>query len=268
MSFSVEEHVIYQITNAPIREYPYPHIYVEPVFPTDFYAELRRNWPNATHLVSLASTGRVPKGAYPERFIMPVKAAALESLPTESRAFWTGLEAWMLKGRFAAAVLDKFAPYIRQRFGPALNQASFSPELMVVRDHTNYKLGPHTDAAHKLISLLFYCPDDDSTKHLGTSIHTPLDPTFRCEGGPFHYPHERFTKVATMEFRPNALFAFFKTDNSFHGVDPIHDADVLRDLMLYDIRVSIAPDEPSPNDGKSSSSIGAAMLKRILRLQK
>ncbi len=100
---------------------------------------------------------------------------------------------------------------------------------------------------HKLISLLFYCPDDDSRKHLGTSIYTPIDPDFRCAGGP-HYPHERFTKVATMEYRPNALFAFFKTDNSFHGVDPIRDADVLRDLMLYDIRVTTGPADPSPKD--------------------
>ena len=267
MSSSVEEHVIYQITNAPIREYPYPHIYVEPVFPADFYAALRRNWPSAAHLVSLESTGRVPKDAYPERFIMPVQTDAVRRLPGEVRAFWTDVAAWMLQGRFASVVMQKFEPHMRKRFGAALDKVSFSPEILVVRDHTNYKLGPHTDAAHKLISLLFYCPDDDSRKYLGTSIYTPIDPDFRCAGGP-HYPFERFTKVATMEYRPNALFAFFKTDNSFHGVDPIRDADVLRDLMLYDIRVETGPAAPSPKDRQGSFSIGAAMLKRMLRLEK
>lgn len=263
MSSPVEEHVIYQIANAPIRLYPYPHIYVESVFPADFYAALRRNWPSAAHLVTLESTGRVPKDAYPERFIMPVTADAVQRLPGAARPFWTDVAAWMLEERFATAVMQKFEASMHRRFGAGFDQVSFSPEILVVRDHTNYELGPHTDAPSKLISLLFYCPDDASMKHLGTSIYVPVDPAFRCKGGP-HYPHDRFTKVASMEYRPNTLFAFFKTDDSFHGVDPIRDADVLRDLMLYDIRV-IGPDA---GDRKDSSSIGAAMLKRILRLEK
>lgn len=88
MYSGVEEHVIYQIANAPIREYPYAHIYVESVFPPDFYRELRKNWPTAANLVSLESTGRVPKGAYPERFIMPLRKAEVDTLPGESREFW------------------------------------------------------------------------------------------------------------------------------------------------------------------------------------
>ena len=36
MSSAVEEHVLYQIANAPVREYPYAHIYVENVFTDDF----------------------------------------------------------------------------------------------------------------------------------------------------------------------------------------------------------------------------------------
>jgi hypothetical protein len=37
---------------------------------------------------------------------------------------------------------------------------------------------------------------------------------------------------------PNTLFAFMKTANSFHGVEPIREAGIRRDLMLYDIRLS------------------------------
>jgi hypothetical protein len=134
-------------------------------------------------------------------------------------------------------MLGKFEQHLGKRFGAALTEANFVPEVLVVRDHTNYKLGPHTDSASKVLAMLFYCPDDASLTHLGTSIYTPIDPAFRCPGGP-HYPFRDFRKIATMEYKPNALFAFFKNDHSFHGVDPISDADVLRDLMLYDIRVS------------------------------
>lgn len=258
MSSAAEEHVLYQIANAPIRVYPYPHVYVPSVFPPDFYDALRRHWPDAGHLVSLEATGRVSKGAYPERFIMPLNKKEVDKLPEAARQFWTEFGSWLLDGRFLYALVDKFDASIRRRFGEAVGKVRFSPEVLVVRDHTNYKIGPHTDAPHRLMSLLFYCPDDDRYRHLGTSIYTPNDPEFRCAGGP-HHPHSQFTRVATMPYLPNALFAFVKTDNSFHGVDPIRDADVLRDLILYDIRV----EQPDDTASRTSGSIGAKMLKQM-----
>ena len=56
MTTLVEEHVLYRIFNAPVREYPYPHIYVEDVFPDDFYSELRANWPDSSAFKPLAET--------------------------------------------------------------------------------------------------------------------------------------------------------------------------------------------------------------------
>lgn len=262
MSSSVEEHVIYQIANAPVRAYPYPHIYVESVFPGDFYAALRKNWPAAEHLVRLDSTGRVTKGAYPERFIMPLRQTEVDRLPAGAREFWKVFSEWFLDQRFLDALIEKFEPQIRRRFTGGLDKLAFSVDSLVVRDHTHYKLGPHTDAPHRLMSLLFYCPDDDRKHHLGTSIYIPLDPGFRCKGGP-HYPHDWFKRVMTMEYRPNTLFAFVKTDNSFHGVEPLGDADVLRDVLLYDIRVSEAPRGTDETEA-GSPSLGMKMLKRVL----
>ena len=264
---SAEEHVIYQVANAPLRPYPFPHVYVENVFPEDFYAKLRRQWPRASDLVSLGATGRVPEGAYPDRFVMPLREKEVSALQPEARAFWTELAQWMLfSKRFFEALMDKFDAQVRQRFGERSETIDYSPEVLVLRDHTNYSLGPHTDSPHHLMSLLFYCPDDDSLAHLGTSIYAPIDPTFRCEGGP-HYPHDRFHKIVTMPYRRNSLFAFFKTDNSFHGVEPLADSGILRDLMLYDIRVDALPSGREPAE-QASTSIGAMMLKRILGSEK
>ena len=47
--------------------------------------------------------------------------------------------------------------------------------------------------------------------------------------------------MMTMPFLPNTLFAFMKTHNSFHGVEPIQEIGVRRDLLLYDIKVANAP---------------------------
>jgi hypothetical protein len=264
MYSGAEEHVIYQVANAPIREYPFPHIYVESVFPQDFYAELRRNWPTGEHLVSLSSTGRVDPDYSPERFVMPLCESEVNKLPCPARQFWSGFAEWLVvKQRFMQVLIEKFGSHVERRFGPRLSSVGFYAESLVVRDHTNFALGPHTDAPHRLMSLLFYCPDDDATKHLGTSLYTPIDPEFSCSGGR-RYPQHLFRKVTTMEYRPNTLFAFLKTDTSFHGVEPIGDSKVLRDVLLYDIRVEETPaaaDAAPPPGGRPQ--IGLRMLQRI-----
>ena len=262
MSSAAEEHLLYQIANAPLREYPYAHIYADNVFPEEFYAQLRTHWPSSSSLVSLADSGRVPKGAYPERFILPFSQAEVQKLDEKRRAFWLDFGDWFLNNRFMTAVIDKFEPHVRARFGDSMYQNYYGAESLVVRDLTNYSIGPHTDAPHRLLSMLFYCPDDDSRSHLGTSIYVPNDPGFRCPGGP-HYPHQRFCKVKTMEYHRNSLFAFIKNDHSFHGVEPIGNQPVGRDVLLYDIRVERAA-TPAPAPG---AGFGLKMLKRLIGKQ-
>ena len=258
MSSAVEEQVIYQIANAPMCDYPYPHFYIENVFPADFYARLRAHWPESSSLVSLPETGRVSKGRYEERFVLPISADGLGRLPPDRRAFWTELAGWLMAYRFLSAMMDKFGRYVEERCGRELDRYRFHADALVVRDHTNYNIGPHTDAPHRLLSLLFYCPDDDSMASLGTSIYVPRDPGFRCKGGA-HYKHSKFQNVRTMAYKPNSLFAFFKTDNSFHGVEPINDENVLRDLLLYDIRIDEVQDQPPA----PATGFGLKMLRRL-----
>jgi hypothetical protein len=262
VSAGVEAHVTYQIANAPIREYPFPHLYVEDVFPYDFYAELRRNWPTAASLVSLQSTGRVHPGYSAERFVMPLRKPEVDELPGDARQFWNDMAEWMIVSpRFMQSLIEKFDASVRERFGPRLGEVGFYGESLVVRDRVNFTLGPHTDAPHRLMSLLFYCPDDDRYRHLGTSIYAPVEPGFRCPGAR-HHPRDRFKRVMTMEYKPNALFAFFKTDNSFHGVEPIGDDDVLRDLLLYDIRVDETATAATAQT-VARPRVGFRMLRRI-----
>ncbi len=258
MSSAVEEQVLYQIANAPVREYPYAHIYVENIFPDDYYAQLRANWPDQSALICIADTGRVAKDAYRERFVMPFKPAEIDKLREDRRAFWYELASWLITQRFLTALIDKFETYIKERLGDELYQCAFENDSLIVRDHTNFSIGPHTDAPHRLLSLLFYCPDDDALKHLGTSLYVPRDPAFRCNGGP-HYPHNLFHRVRTMEYKPNSLFAFVKNDHSFHGVEPIGDQNVLRDILLYDVRVHRPKSVAQP----PGMGFGLRMLKRL-----
>lgn len=230
MTRAWEAPVLYNIANAPLRAFPYPHIYVRDVFPPAFYAELQAHIPDPAAMVPIEEA-RPVKG-YKERFVLDL-ADTGERLDAGRRAFWTGLQAGLTGGGLKTALLQKFAAEVQRRF--AGQTVRFAEETLLVQDVTRYALGPHTDAPAKVITVLFYLPKDDSQSHLGTSIYLPQDRARRCPGGP-HYGYEGFERAATMPFLPNSMFAFVKTDQSFHGVEPVTDPDVRRWLLLYDIK--------------------------------
>lgn len=202
-------HLSYKIANAEVRPFPFPHIYVENVFSNDFYDQI---------LTSLPSTEEYrgnEEGKYKNRKFNDATMAILEPLRTPD---FTNICTYPFRHDIAKVHGGSF---------PA------STDLRLVLDGENYSIGPHTDAKHKILSYLFYLPSDSSLEEHGTSIYVPKDPTFRCAGGP-HHAYEGFTRIATMPFRPNSLFAFFKTSNSFHGVENIT-IPCRRDVLLWNL---------------------------------
>lgn len=246
MSFDAEQHVYYRIANAQVLRYPFPHLYVDSVFPEDFYRELRAHLPALAAYKRLDETGTVAKGKYQERFVCPVADAEEAEFAAGTGSFWAGFNGWLMGEPFARLIVEKFRSGIAERFGEGVDP-QFEIDARLVRDFTHYAISPHTDSQRKLVSLLFYLPADDSMSHLGTSIYVPKDPGFSCKGGP-HHSFDLFRKVATAAYRPNSLFAFPKTDRAFHGVDQIADEGIVRDLLLYNLYVTklVGVQRPAP----------------------
>ncbi len=232
-SSDAEQAVLYNIANATVREYPFPHFYVENVFPAAYYDELLRKLPATSVYKRLDETGTVPKGAYPDRYICDLEDAEQDEFENGRGDFWERFHGWMSGEQFARLVMYKFRHGIAQRFGDDV-EVRISTDCRLVRDFTHYAISPHTDTPRKIVSLLFYLPADDRFRHLGTSLYVARDPARRCEGQG-HHPFEEFLKVATAEFRPNSLLAFAKNDMAFHGVEPIQDPGIERNLLLYNI---------------------------------
>src|SRR5262245_64621396 len=69
MVFDVEQHVCYRIANAPMLRYPFPHFYVDSIFPEDFYRELRARLPSLDSYTRIDETGTVAKGNYQARYV-------------------------------------------------------------------------------------------------------------------------------------------------------------------------------------------------------
>lgn len=191
-------------TKGPLEEYfkalkmevitePFPHIYIEHALPQDIYRRMVQYLYDA----QWEPIGDVrPVKGYPERFVAEVD--------------------WELCG---------LHDVLCERFG--IEEDGLTNETLLVRDMPGYEIGPHTDSPKKVITALFYLRGEE-----GTSLYTPKDKGFTCKGGP-HYEFKDFDKVATMPFKPNSMFAFLKSDKSFHGVEKTQ---YQREVLLCDIR--------------------------------
>jgi len=204
------EHAIYKLRNAQVNEYPYGHFFVHDVFPKDFYHDLIKALPGNEHYAPLP-------GGYRHR-------QALQS-PIEMVA---GFDS----AYFASQVLTVFSKQFFTRY-PDHNRPKFRQEIRFIRDEEGYAIGPHTDAPWKVVSLLFYLPSEYHYVDHGTSIYVPEDHKKTCPGGP-HYPFEGFHEVWRAPFVPNSCFGFFKTPNSWHGVEKI-EGKTERNVMLFNI---------------------------------
>lgn len=232
MDESVLQYIFYQIANAPIRTYPYTHIYVENIFPQDFYEQLCAQFPDTNQFSSISKTGSVQDGTYQNRFVLPLKTENLSHLPFSQLMFWGQISQALADKNWMKILLDKFHTDIRSRFADHYHLTALYPKSELICDQSDYSIGPHTDHSRRILTLLFYLPDNPKQSHLGTSLYRPKDPHFTCPGTT-HHPFERFTKVYTAPFLPNSLFGFIRSDRSFHGVEPIGKNESARRLLNY-----------------------------------
>ena len=241
MIFDVEQAVRYKLANAPVSVYPFPHMSISDIFPPGWSGRMRGDLPPLSSYAPLGKGGSVSEGAYEDRYITSVEDLQQVKGGEAIARFWGDLAQWMMGEGFIQFLLQKFAPHAQARFAGKGN-FRFRSDFRLIRDLTHYAIGPHTDTPSKVFSLLYYLPKDDRMAHLGTSIYLPEDSGFTCIGGP-HYPFEGFRKIYTAPFLPNSLFLFFKTVNSFHGVDKIQDPGIERDVLLYNIYVDPVPEK-------------------------
>ena len=226
--------LIQRITAAPIERDPFPHCIIDNIFPDEFYEALLEHWPAADLFGSQANTGRVTSGAYKERMVFEFAPERLARLDDARREFWRQVLHMLLDFRLNRSILDKFHDDIATRFFPQEIPTEAIGDSRLISDRIGYAIGPHTDAPSRLVSLLFYLPTDSRLKHRGTSLYRPIVANFRSDDGR-HHPFHLFHRIRTVDFVPNRLLLFPKTDRSFHGVERIEDLGTVRRLLSYNI---------------------------------
>lgn len=236
---NVLHHVLERLAQARVVQEPFPYCVIDDVFPADYYAEIQRHFPAIHAMRPLSETGRVGKDDYKERLCTLFEEDDFSRLTPEQATFWREFADWMYADTFLHAFIDKFQPSLESRISRVLEAEGclkVRGDALLVNDQTHYAIGPHTDAPHRLVTFLFYLPPDDSLRNLGTSLYQPKERGFTCWGGP-HYPHDRFDHVGRVEFLPNRLLVFPKTEHSFHGVERVLQENVSRQLLINNIRL-------------------------------
>ena len=228
-------HVVERLREAEVSLDPYPHYCLENVFPDDYYQEILRNLPASQSYQNLYEVTTLKLDHFKHRDQRDMTNGWTNELPAHQKEFWDEFDSWFLGDELAQAALETFAVQMDDKFGAGSKWPEASVESQLIRHRAGYFLGPHSDLWTKLVVLLFYLAPDERAAHLGTSLFRPKDPNFTCPNST-HYPFTDFVKVKTAPYKPNSLLAFFRSDVSFHGLEPLSESDVEssgRDLIQY-----------------------------------
>jgi FkbM family methyltransferase len=234
----VLDHVLDRIKHSPINTDPFPHIVVDDFFPKEYFETALRNFPSDEQMIPLSETGRT--AGYPDRLVTLFNDDHFSRLDVSRREFWGRFAGWLYSKAFIDGVIEKFWPYVAGRLHTLNTQhknVRLHGDALIVSDKSNYAIGPHTDALHRLVTFLFYLPETDDWRNLGTSIYKPLDPKFECDGSK-HHLFDAFERVTTVDFLPNRALLFVRSNHSFHGVERISTPNPVRHLVINNIRIA------------------------------
>jgi len=218
----LSEFLVKSIEQARASDVPFYHLEFDHVFPDEIYTEMIREMPEATDYRALpgrnsvnilddGSSTRVKIDLFPEY---------IRNLPPKKRALWDTVGRALCSQEVEAAFMRRLAPGLKRRFGDRYANVGMFPVPMLTRDVAKYRITPHTDTKWKGITVQFYLPPNDSTKHIGTIFHEKK-------------PDGHMPKVLKMPFLPNSGYAFAVGDNTWHSADPVGPDVKTRDSILH-----------------------------------
>lgn len=111
----------------------------------------------------------------------------LRKLPPEQREVWMPVARGLCSRELQDALKHKFRSALEERFGKPVERVRLYPVPILLRDQPGYRIGVHSDASSKAITVQFYLPADESQRHLGTIFHAGAtgDPAERRVQMPF-----------------------------------------------------------------------------------
>ena len=216
-----------KIKHAVVVEEPTPHFVIENVFSEEVYRNIRKFLPEQKHYVNMDKLGWTSGAHARDAFAYRDDFLTLLS-PNKDRLI-RELLGNLMDGDLLSLVAHRFGDWIPEiTSGAALD--GFSIEACLTKDYEGYQIGPHTDAPDRVLTMMYYLPDSDECADSGTGLFLPKDEGFSCRGTKWH-EFDAFEEAKRIPYKANTLFAFVKTPTSFHGVSPLGEAGIDRDIL-------------------------------------
>jgi hypothetical protein len=229
-----DAYVAKRIADTPSAIDPFPHCVVDDVFPPDLFEAIHENWPGDDVMIPLPETGRTSE-MYKQRHAMLMSDDFLSKLGQDGADFWTSVSLAAMGGAVVRACWEKFKDVLFPRVEHLGGSIDLSPELLVISDREHYSIGPHTDTKARFISLLYYLSREPEYASYGTGLYVPKDPDMEIRDHT-HYRFQDFDLHSRVDFKPNRLVAFPRSDRSLHGVYPVPIPNCDRRLLIVNIR--------------------------------
>ncbi len=231
--------LVESIERARAADAPFFHLQFDRVFPDNIYAAMLREMPGQTDYRALKGrdNGNLLEDGTSTRVKIDLFPEYLRTLPAEKRDVWDMVGRALCSEEVKAAFIRRLAPGLQRRFGSGYSEVGMFPIPTLTRDIPKYRITPHTDTKWKGITVQFYLPPDDSTKHIGTIFHEKL-------------PDGSMPKAVKMPFSPNSGYAFAVGDNTWHSADPVGPEVKTRDSILHTYFVDSGPLRILRNRGK------------------
>lgn len=227
----VRRDLVRKIETAPMELSPSPHFIIDDVYDPDLYRGMLKNWPHIELFQKLSDMGRVSYDV--ERFAILFNKENFARLPENIGKFWGMIWDWVINHpEIQEAFVRRFEAVSGKSW---LGAGAYFGDGLLISDRTTYRINPHTDMPHREVTVLYYMPEDESQIKYGTSFYRPKKAGFECPQG-LHHDRDLFDEVVRLEFLPNRMMAFIRTNTSFHGVEPIEDEGVDRHLLIYNLR--------------------------------
>jgi hypothetical protein len=207
MESALLNHLLGVVRAAPLRRTPFLHLYFEQVFPEDFYAELLAALPRAERFEPLYHKDALRPDGSTTRGTFTLDAAGLAELPEHARRTLEICRDAVGSEALRDALLARYGEVMRERFPGQSEDPALEGTVKLQRDEPGYRIGIHPDTSDKVVLLQLYLPPDDAHVEMGTALYRRQD--------------DGFTKVDTLPFRRNSGYSFARTEESFHGVEPI-----------------------------------------------
>jgi hypothetical protein len=218
-----------RVAATPLETAPFDHVYLEKLFSPGEYRRLldhlpeTRRYRELTHREAMRSDGTSARRKF---YLLPEH---IMWLPKEQRAYWRRLSRLLRSRELQDAFKAKFRTALEGRFGRSIDELSFYPVPMLLRDLGGYRIGIHGDALRKAITVQFYLPQDESQAHMGTVFH---------EGR----TGEAALRTKRLGFVPAAGYAFpVIRHQSWHSVPQTSDADGERNSLMLTYHVQQGP---------------------------